>query len=480
MWSSHLLLALLNLELRRHDLAEHHHAVAVQERDARQALAVLERVHHERLLRREGQLRHLVRLQRVRLLHLLAARLLADLPHDLGHTARRAAAPHEADRGVADLDLARDVKHLDLGVEVLAGAQARVLLVHHHVARARHVVLLETLHVHADVVTRARRVLALVVHLHREHLAAARVRRGVRRQEHDLLTRLHRALLDTPGDHVTDTLDLVDTRHRQAHGRLHRPHWRAGHLVENVEERVDVKLLLARLRLHLDVHAVPPRHVGRLLQEVVANPARDRQHRRALEDEVLLPADLLEHVHHLRRDLVVPVLLVAGRVAVHLVHANTELLHAEQVDQTRVLAGLALDLTSLVVAALDRRREVPVRRDHDERDVRLRSARDHVLDEIAVPRGIDDRVVPLVREELLRGARDGYTTLALLFLAVHVEREGERALAEALRLLLQLLELTLRETAELEQKTAGRGGLATVDVAADDDRKMILLAAHRA
>ena len=36
---------------------------------------------------------------------------------------------------------------------------------------------------------------------------------------------------------------------------------------------------------------------------------------------------------------------------------------------------------------------------HDERDVRLRSTRDHVLDEIAVPRGIDDRVVPLVREE---------------------------------------------------------------------------------
>ena len=57
-------------------------------------------------------LRHLVRLQGVRLLHLLAARLLADLPEHLRDAARRAAAAHEADRGVAHLDLARDVQHL--------------------------------------------------------------------------------------------------------------------------------------------------------------------------------------------------------------------------------------------------------------------------------------------------------------------------------------------------------------------------------
>ena len=82
--------------------------------------------------------------------------------------------------------LSRVPKHLDLRVEVGARAQARVLLVDHHVARARHVVLLETLDVHADVVTRVRQVLALVVHLHREHLAAAGVRRRVRRQEDHL------------------------------------------------------------------------------------------------------------------------------------------------------------------------------------------------------------------------------------------------------------------------------------------------------
>merc|ERR1719218_488078 len=171
------------------------------------------------------------------------------------------------------------------------------------------------------------------------------------------------------------------------------------------------------------------------------------------EDELLLPADLLEHVDHLRRDLIVAVLLVPGRVAVHLVHA-------EQVDQARVLAGLALDLASLVVATLDRRDEVPVRRQHDERDVRLRSTRDHVLDEVAVPRGIDDGVVPLVRVELLRRARDGHTTLALLLLTVHVERERERLLAETLGFRLQLLHLTLGDTSELKEQTASRGRLS--------------------
>jgi hypothetical protein len=54
-------------------------------------------------------------------------------------------------------------------------------------------------------------------------------------------------------------------------------------------------------------------------------------------------------VLHLVADLLVALLLVAGRVAVHLVHADDELAHAQQVDQARVLAGLALDLTGLVV-----------------------------------------------------------------------------------------------------------------------------------
>ena len=85
-------------------------------------------------------------------------------------------------------------------------------------------------------------------------------------------------------------------------------------------------------------------------------------------------------------------------------------------------------------------------RHHEEGDVGLGGAGDHVLDEVTVTRRVDDRVVPLLGEELLGGALDGHTTLALVLLGIHEEGEGEGALAEALRLLLQLLELTLRQT----------------------------------
>merc|ERR1719352_488631 len=122
MWrSEHSLLlatgtATLFLALARDDFAKHHHAVAVHEGDAGEALAILEGVADQGLLRLEAALCHLVRLQRVRVLHLLAARLLAHLPLELGDPARGAAATHEADGRVADLDLVGDVKDLDLRV----------------------------------------------------------------------------------------------------------------------------------------------------------------------------------------------------------------------------------------------------------------------------------------------------------------------------------------------------------------------------
>merc|ERR1711933_603986 len=101
----------LLLTLASDDLAQHRHAIAVHERNAREALAVLECVANERLLWLEAALRHFVRLERVRLLHFLAASLLAHLPLELGDPARRAAAPDEADGRVPNLDLVGDVEH---------------------------------------------------------------------------------------------------------------------------------------------------------------------------------------------------------------------------------------------------------------------------------------------------------------------------------------------------------------------------------
>jgi hypothetical protein len=129
-----------------------------------------------------------------------------------------------------------------------------------------------------------------------------------------------------------------------------------------------------------------------------------------------------------------------------------------------VLASLALDFSSLVVTLLDGGGKVTVSRNHEEADISLSGTGNHVLDEISVTRGINDGVMPLVSEELLGGARDGNTTLTLLLLAIHVESEGEGLLTEGSGLFLQLLQLTLRDTSELEQEASGGGGLAGIDM----------------
>ena len=171
-------------------------------------------------------------------------------------------------------------------------------------------------------------------------------------------------------------------------------------------------------------------------------------------------------------------MLVASHVAIHLVDTDDELLDAEQVEKAGVLAGLALDFTSLVVTLLDGDGEVTIGRDHEEGDIGLRGAGNHVLDEIAVTRGVDDGVVPAIGEELLGRAGDGHTTLTLFLLAIHVEGERERRLTEGIGFSLELFEFTLRDTAELEQKATSGRRLTGIDVAADNDGKVFLTLRH--
>merc|ERR1712176_590980 len=110
--------AALLLALARDDFAQHHYAVPVHEGHARQALAILEGVADQRLLRRKAALGHLVGLQRVRIFHLLAASLLAHFPLELRDPARRPTAPHEANGRISHLDLVGNVQNLDLDIEL--------------------------------------------------------------------------------------------------------------------------------------------------------------------------------------------------------------------------------------------------------------------------------------------------------------------------------------------------------------------------
>merc|ERR1719401_1342319 len=393
----------LLLALAGDNLPQHHDTIAVHEGHTGESLAVLEGVAHQWLLRLEGALRHLIRLERVGVLHLFATGLLAHLPLELRDTASGTTAAHEADGRVAALDLVGDVQNLDLSIELTGLPERRVLLVNHNITRPRHVVLVKTLDVQADIVSGVREIHTLVVHLDGEDLARARVRGRVRGQEDHLLTGFHDTLLDTACQDVTHALDLVDARNGHAHGGAGRPLGHAAKLVQHVVDGVAMDGLLAAL----DVLALPPTHVVGLLEQVVAHPPGDRQHRRVLLNEILLPPYLHEHALHFIGDFIVAGLFVSSRVAIHLVHADGDLLHPQQVDEPRVLTGLALDLPSLVVALRYRSCEVAIGRHHDEGNVRLRGTSDHVLDEVAVAWGIDDGIMPLLSVELFGGARDG-------------------------------------------------------------------------
>merc|ERR1719265_1232035 len=156
----------------------------------------------------------------------------------------------------------------------------------------------------------------------------------------------------------------------------------------------------------------------------------------AFLNKIFLPANLYQHALHLIGDLVVASLFVTCSVAVHLVHTNADLLHTEQVDQTRVLACLTLDLPSLVVPLGNGCGEVAIRGHHDEGHICLGCASDHILDEITVTRSIYDCIMPLFCVELLCGTRNRHTALTLFLLAIHEESKSERALTKALCLLL--------------------------------------------
>ena len=112
---------------------------------------------------------------------------------------------------IANLDLIWNVQDLDLGIKGSSLAESCVLLIDHHITRAGHVVLVQTLNVQSHVVTWTCEVHTLVVHLDGEHLARARIGGCVGWQKDHLFVWLHQALLNTASQDIADALNLVDT-----------------------------------------------------------------------------------------------------------------------------------------------------------------------------------------------------------------------------------------------------------------------------
>ncbi|GET87561.1 elongation factor 1-alpha [Leishmania tarentolae] len=405
---------------------------------------VVEHLHAHRLLRHHLHDRGIAGLDRLGVLLQLLAGAAVNLGLDVREPARDVARVAVQHRRVAVADLAGVVQHDHLRREVGGLLRRVVLRVTAHVPTAdvlhRHV-----LHVEADVVAGLRLRQLLVVHLDRLHL-----RRHVRGRERHHVARLHDAGLHAAHGHRADAADLVHVLQGQAQRLVHRAHRRLQH-VERVQQR----------------GTLVPRHVVRLLDHVVALPARDRDEAHLLR----VVAHALQVRAHLLADLIVARLRVHHRLVVHLVAAHNHLLHAKSEGKQRVLARLPV----LRDASL----EPTVRRvDHQDGRVRLRRARDHVLDEVAVAGRIDDREHRLGRLELPQRNVDRDAALALRLQLVQHPRVLEGRLADLGRLLLELLDRALVDATALVDQVASGGGLAGVDVADNHKVHVHLILAH--
>ena len=108
----------------------------------------------------------------------------------------------------------------------------------------------------------------------------------------------------------------------------------------------------------------------------------------------------------------------------------------------------------------------------------LGSTSDHVLDEITMSRGINDRHVVLGGLKLPESDVDGDTTLTLGLQLVQHPGVLEGSLAGLLGLLLELLDGPLVNTTTLVDQMTSGGRLAGVNVADDNNVDMSLFLAH--
>jgi len=112
--------------------------------------------------------------------------------------------------------------------------------------------------------------------------------------------------------------------------------------------------------------------------------------------------------------------------------------------------------------------------DHQHRRLGARRPRDHVLQELDVPRRVDDDVVALgALEEAARGV-DGDPLVLLVRQRVEQERVLER-LPRPLALSPHRLQLPLRQRPRVREQPPDHRALAVIDVPDDDDVESLAL-----
>src|SRR5438128_7365202 len=411
--------ALLDVDdLTRRDGLSH-----VPDREAPHLRERLERLDDEGFRRSNLDAGRVAGLEEVGLLGLRRARLRVEGRDDLLEGARDLGRMGVEDRRVPGRDDARMIQDDDLRGKGL-GHCRRVVRRAGDIPPAE-VLLVDPAHVEADVVAGLRLLDLLVVHLDR--LDFADLFRG---HEVDLHPDLQEPGLHAADRHGPRARDRVDVLHREAERKVRRLR-RDRELVQRLDEG----------------GALVPRHLGRRLDDVLALVRADRDE----GDLVDLVTDAPQEPGEFRLQFVEPRLGERRLRRVHLVDRDDELLHAERAGEEDVLLRLRLDALRSA--------------DDEDRRVCLGRARDHVLDEVPVARGVDDREVVLVRVKALMCDVDREAALPLLLDLVHDEGELERGLAHLLGELLEILELVRVDVPGVVEDPADGRRLPVVDVA---------------
>ena len=352
------------------DLAEHLKTVGVHDGDTAKGGALGEGLKEEGSGGLELDLGGLELGELGGVLDLGTAGLLGLLPEDLGHLAGDLSGTGEDDGAVSGLEDTGVLLDDDHGGEGLDGLADTLGLLVDDVSGGDLLILGHTLDGHTDRVTGAGRLEDLLVLLDGEHLLAGEASGG----DADDITGLEGTLLDGTGDDLTNTLDVVDVGDGKTERLVGEALRGDDEVVEGIEEGEAGDLLLGTT---VGLPSLVPGALVGLLDEVVAVEAGVGD-----EGDLLgLEADHLEHLNELVLDLVETALVPAA--GVHLVDTNDDLLDTEEVEETGVLAGLALLNTELGIGLGDGSLETTLLGgDKKKTDIGGGRAGDHVLDVI--------------------------------------------------------------------------------------------------
>jgi len=447
------------------DFAKHLKTVGIHDSESSQSSALLKGFDEQRSSRLEFDFGVLELGKFRRVFNLGITGLLGLLPQDLGHLAGDLSGTREDNRTVSRLEDTRVLLDSDQGSEALDGLELAFLFKEDDITRVDLLVLGNTLDRKTDRVSRSGRVQDLLVLFDREDLLSLEVGRN----ESDDISGAKSSLFDGTADDLTHTLDVVDVGDRQSKRGIWKTLGGSDEVVEGINNGHSGDLGLG---VKVGGPSLVPRALAGVdgLDQVVSVESRVRDER----DLLGLETNQLDHLDELVLDFVETVL---GPVAgVHLVHADNDLFHTQQIQETGVLTGLSFLDSELGVGLGDGGFETTLLGRHQQHaHVGGGGAGDHVLDVILVAGGIDNSVVVLLSEELLGVALDGDTTVAFFLAGVQVVGETEGTLTLLFGQSLQLGHLTLGNATLLEDQVTAGGGFSGIDVSADDERQMFLI-----